>query len=224
MPDRAEYVGLMLGDGCVSGDVATLTVDKELEWAVAEKAASVVNGFERTTHKAGIAVTERATSAAVATAAEAVTAFLRQYAVLDAGSAGKRLADRALRLDRDSDRRPPPGPLHRRRDRRRQRREEPVRRARLDERGAPPAGPDAPPLVRDQEQALPRPPPHRPRAPPRRARWAQGVRRGADAQPADHAVQPDALPAGDRVHAREREGRGAPCSQRPRPHLPRPPH
>ncbi|WP_420455281.1 LAGLIDADG family homing endonuclease [Rubrivirga sp.] len=100
--DRAEYVGLMLGDGCVSGGVATLAVNKETEWAVAEKAASVVNGFERGTHRAGVAVTERATSAAVATAAASVTAFLAEYAVLDAGSTGKRLSDRALRLDRAS--------------------------------------------------------------------------------------------------------------------------
>ena len=98
--DRAEYVGLMLGDGCVSDGVAQLTVDKGLEWAVAEKAATVVNGFERTTHRAGVNVTERATAAVVASAASTVTAFLARYATLDAGSAGKRLADRALRLDR----------------------------------------------------------------------------------------------------------------------------
>jgi ribonucleoside-diphosphate reductase alpha chain len=98
--DRAEYVGLMLGDGCLSEGIATLTVDKELEWAVAEKAAAVVNGFERVTHRAGVTVTERETSAAVATAAGAVTEFLAAYAILDAGSSGKRLADRALRLDR----------------------------------------------------------------------------------------------------------------------------
>ena len=100
--DRAEYVGLMLGDGCVSGGVATLTVNKETEWAVAEKAAGVVNGFERGTHLAGVAVTERDTAAAVATGAGAVSEFLARWAVLDAGSAQKRLADRALRLDRAS--------------------------------------------------------------------------------------------------------------------------
>lgn len=103
--DRAEYVGLMLGDGCISGGVATLAVNKELEWAVAEKAAATVNGFDRTTHHAGVAVTERATSAAriahdPATAAGAVTDLLRQYAVLEEGSAARRLTDRALRLDR----------------------------------------------------------------------------------------------------------------------------
>ena len=100
--DRAEYVGLMLGDGCVSGGVATLAVNKETEWAVAEKAASVVNGFERGTHWAGVNVTERQTAAAVATGAASVTAFLAEYAVLDAGSTAKRLTDRALRLDRAS--------------------------------------------------------------------------------------------------------------------------
>ena len=92
----------MLGDGCVSGGVATLTVDKDTEWAVAEKAASVVNGFERTTHHAGVAVTERATSAAVATAAGPSPSSSAQFAILDSGSAGKGLAERALRLDRAS--------------------------------------------------------------------------------------------------------------------------
>lgn len=100
--DRAEYIGLMIGDGCVSGGVATLTMDKQTEWAVAEKVATVVNGFERTTHHAGVLVTERATAAAVATGASAVTSFLAEYAVLDEGSAQKRLADRALRLSREA--------------------------------------------------------------------------------------------------------------------------
>ena len=100
--DRAEYVGLMLGDGCVSGGIATLTVNKETEWAVAERAAEVVSGFERGTHLAGVNVTERQTAAAVATGAASVRSFLAEYAVLDTGSASKRLTDRALCLDRAS--------------------------------------------------------------------------------------------------------------------------
>ena len=205
--DVAEYAGLMLGDGCVSGGVAQLTMDKALEWAVAEKAASVVNRFERRKGTAAVAVTERATSATVATGLAAVRETLARYVVLDEGSAAKR--------------RPPPRPLHRRRHRRRFRRQEPVRRPRLDQRGAPEAGPGTPPRLRHQEQALPRPPPHRPRAAARRAGGAQGVPRRADAQPPHHAEQPDALRARDRVHAREREGRPAPRPQRPRRRLPR---
>ncbi|WP_456424757.1 LAGLIDADG family homing endonuclease [Rhodocaloribacter sp.] len=100
--DVAEYVGLMLGDGCVSGSVATLTMHKDTEWALAEKAAAVANRFERSTHLAGVTVTERATSATVATAARAVTDLLAQWAVLDKSAARKRLTDRALRLDRQS--------------------------------------------------------------------------------------------------------------------------
>ena len=100
--DRAEYVGLMLGDGCVSGGVAQLTVSKQTEWAVAEKAAAVVNGFERSTHFSGVAVTERETAAVVATGAGAVRAFLAEYAALETGAAEKRLTSRALGLDRAS--------------------------------------------------------------------------------------------------------------------------
>ncbi|HLT47130.1 MAG TPA: LAGLIDADG family homing endonuclease [Rubricoccaceae bacterium] len=98
--DVAEYAGLMLGDGCVSGGVAQLTMDKALEWAVAEKAASVVNRFERRKGTAAVAVTERATSATVATGLAAARETLARYVVLDEGSAAKRLTDRALRLDR----------------------------------------------------------------------------------------------------------------------------
>ena len=98
--DAAEYAGLMLGDGCVSGSVATLTMDREQEWAVAEKAAATVNRFARRTHHAGVTVTERETSAAVATGAESVRTFLADYVVLDAGAEGKRLTGRALCLDR----------------------------------------------------------------------------------------------------------------------------
>jgi ribonucleoside-diphosphate reductase alpha chain len=98
--DVAEYVGLMLGDGCISGDVATLTMDKEHEVPVAEKAASVVNGFER--QRSSVAVTERDTSTAVATAAGSVRDLLNRYVVLDEGSTAKRLKDEAFRLDRAS--------------------------------------------------------------------------------------------------------------------------
>jgi ribonucleoside-diphosphate reductase alpha chain len=79
--DVAEYVGLMLGDGSVScgrdgRPIATLTVDPEQERGVAERMV------------------------AVATCAESVTTLLARYAVLDEGSACKRLTADGLRLDR----------------------------------------------------------------------------------------------------------------------------
>ena len=98
--DVAEYVGLMLGDGCLSGGVATLTMNKETEWAVAEKAAATVNGFGRGTHFAGVNVTERETSLAVATGAAAVRDELQAWAVMGDGASSKQLTDRALRLGR----------------------------------------------------------------------------------------------------------------------------
>ncbi len=98
-PDEATYVGLMLGDGCVSGTLSTLTVGKH-EPALAEVARRVVNRFER--RGGPVHVTERPTSLAVATNAEAVRAMLAHWAVLDAGAAEKRLTDAALQLDRES--------------------------------------------------------------------------------------------------------------------------
>ena len=101
-PDVAEYLGLMLGDGCTSDGIATLAMNKETEYAVAEKATKVVNRFERTTHRAGVNVTERATSAAVVTAADSVQATLNRYIVLDEGSAAKRLTAVGLQLTREA--------------------------------------------------------------------------------------------------------------------------
>ncbi len=98
-PDEAAYVGLMLGDGCVSGTLSTLTVGKH-EPALAEVARQVVNRFER--RGGPVHVTERPTSLAVATNAEAVRSMLAHWAVLDAGAAEKRLTDAALQLDRES--------------------------------------------------------------------------------------------------------------------------
>ncbi|WP_022836004.1 LAGLIDADG family homing endonuclease [Salisaeta longa] len=98
--DTAEYVGLMLGDGCISGTVATLAMDKDQETLVAEKAAAVVNRFQR--QRGTVAVTERDTSAAVATSAASVRELLDRYVVLDEGSSAKRLKDTAFALDRES--------------------------------------------------------------------------------------------------------------------------
>jgi len=96
----AEYVGLMLGDGCISNGIATLTVSKETEDQIAQKAAATVNQFDR--HHGTVQVTERETSLAVATSAQAVTDMLGTWAVLDEGSDAKRLTPRALRLRQEA--------------------------------------------------------------------------------------------------------------------------
>lgn len=57
-PEVAEYIGLMVGDGCISHEVATLMLDRR-EKAVAEKVAQVVNQFDRQTHFEGVRVAER---------------------------------------------------------------------------------------------------------------------------------------------------------------------
>jgi ribonucleoside-diphosphate reductase alpha chain len=98
--DVAEYVGLMLGDGCISDGIAQLTMSKTEEYDVAAKAAQVVNRFPR--HRGEVRPTERETAICVATAASSVCEMLRRYAVLDAGSAAKRLTDLALTLDREA--------------------------------------------------------------------------------------------------------------------------
>ncbi|MFQ5571940.1 MAG: LAGLIDADG family homing endonuclease [Rhodothermales bacterium] len=98
--DVAEYIGLMLGDGCVSDGIATLSMNKESEYLIAEQAASVVNRFER--RGGEVHATERETSVAVATAAASVRDMLATYAVVGEGASAKRLTDRALRLNRQS--------------------------------------------------------------------------------------------------------------------------
>ncbi len=100
-PEVAEYIGLMVGDGCLSHEVAILTLDRR-ERAVAEKMARMVNQFDQQTHREGVQVAERPTSVAVATGARTVQAVLKQFAVLDKGAAAKRFTDEVFQLDRQS--------------------------------------------------------------------------------------------------------------------------
>ncbi len=100
-PEVAEYIGLMVGDGCISHEVATLMLDRR-ERAVAEKVARVVNQFDRQTHFEGVRVAERPTGVAVATGARTVQEVLRRFAVLDEGSSAKRFTEEVFRLDRQS--------------------------------------------------------------------------------------------------------------------------
>lgn len=100
-PEVAEYIGLMVGDGCISHEVATLMLDRR-EKAVAEKVAHVVNQFDRKTHLGGVRVAERPTGVAVATGARAVQEVLKRFAMLDEGSSAKRFTEEVFRLDRQS--------------------------------------------------------------------------------------------------------------------------
>lgn len=102
----AEYVGLMLGDGCVSkGErqaILTLNLDDQ---AVADRALAVVrawreahaNGDGRTTRD--INVTQPQQTLRLATGAACVVDELCKWAVLDEGSTGKRLSPQAMQLD-----------------------------------------------------------------------------------------------------------------------------
>ena len=98
----AEYVGLMLGDGSIGQDgVASLTLAQDDgERAIAARIADVVNHFPRERGKSTVHVTERSSTVAVVTGARAVRETLQRYAVLHERSAGKRLTDHALKLDR----------------------------------------------------------------------------------------------------------------------------
>ncbi len=98
--DVAEYVGLMLGDGCISAGIAQLTMSITDEYEVARKMATVVNRFER--QRGEVHATERETSVCVATSAASVCDMLDEYAVLRDGSSAKRLTEVALGLNQSS--------------------------------------------------------------------------------------------------------------------------
>ncbi len=100
-PEVAEYIGLIVGDGCLSHEVAILTLDRR-ERAVAEKMARVVNQFDWQTHRKGVQAAERPTSVAVATGAWTVQEVLKQFAILDQGAEAKRFTEEVFQLDRQS--------------------------------------------------------------------------------------------------------------------------
>lgn len=99
-PAVARYVGLMLGDGCISGS-AQLTMAHS-ERNILEAVLPTVNAFTRQTHPNGVNVTVRDTSCALVTGADSVLKMLRTYAVLDAGSDGKKLTQQGMALNRES--------------------------------------------------------------------------------------------------------------------------
>ena len=103
-----EFLGLMVGDGCLMGERegAMLTLSPEEE-AVAARVNEDVRSYRaefaadgrasRETH-----VTSPQATVRVGTSARCVVDELKRFAVLNAGSGGKRFTDLAFRLDRKS--------------------------------------------------------------------------------------------------------------------------
>ncbi|MCK6458274.1 MAG: vitamin B12-dependent ribonucleotide reductase [Planctomycetes bacterium] len=106
--DMAEFVGLLVGDGCLMGEqqTAMLTLAPEEE-AVAARVHAALTRYRRD-HAADareardIEVTRPQGTLRIGTSARCVVDLVRGYAVLDKGSAGKRLADSVFGLDRAS--------------------------------------------------------------------------------------------------------------------------
>jgi ribonucleoside-diphosphate reductase alpha chain len=103
--DFAEFVGLMLGDGCLMGDqeTALVTLAPEEE-AVAKRVHATLDRYRRE-HAADaraardIEVHRPQGTLRIGTSARCVVDELKRWALLDQGSAGKRLTDAAFRLD-----------------------------------------------------------------------------------------------------------------------------
>jgi len=103
-----EFLGLLLGDGCLSGEqeIATLTLAPE-EDAVARHVHERLTSFKREHAADGraardIEVTRPQGTLRLATSARCVVDELKRMAVLDQGSAKKALRDAAFTLDRPS--------------------------------------------------------------------------------------------------------------------------
>ena len=107
-PKMAELIGLGLGDGCISADGAFSLTMSEAETAIVEDAAATINRFKTDTAEGDgrrarpVTVNAPQTGAKLATRSQALIAELSTYAVLDAGSQGKRLTDAAFGLDATS--------------------------------------------------------------------------------------------------------------------------
>ncbi|PSQ77601.1 MAG: hypothetical protein BRD37_04785 [Bacteroidetes bacterium QH_8_67_23] len=101
--NTAEFVGLLLGDGCRVEDEVTLTMDKEREVPVIEKAAATVNDLKTQRQGGPVTVRTKTSSTARITCREpGVVGLVSRHAVLGEGSAAKRLTPEALQLDKES--------------------------------------------------------------------------------------------------------------------------
>ena len=107
-PKMAELIGLGLGDGCISADGAFSLTMSDAETAIVEDAAATIDRFKTDTAEGDgrrarpVTVNAPQTVAKLATRSQALIAELSRYAVLDAGSQGKRLTDAAFGLDATS--------------------------------------------------------------------------------------------------------------------------
>lgn len=112
--ETAEIIGLMVGDGCISraekdGEpIAVLTMDSGLERPIVEEVRDRLNRIKARSEdgrgrrlvdvdSGGLATVDR-----LATGSQAVAKAFERYAVLDQGSAGKRLTDSVFNLSRAS--------------------------------------------------------------------------------------------------------------------------
>ena len=107
-PRLAEFLGLALGDGCMMGAQQTILVSLGPdERAVAERVHAGLTAFRQEQADDGRGRRESGISQPQATlrfgtSARIVRETLARFAVLDAGSARKRLTDAAFALDRES--------------------------------------------------------------------------------------------------------------------------
>ena len=107
-PKMAELIGLGLGNGCISADGAFSLTMSDAETAIVEDAAATINRFKTDTADGDgrrarqVTVNAPQKVAKLAIRSQALIAELSTYAVLDAGSQGKRLTDAAFGLDATS--------------------------------------------------------------------------------------------------------------------------
>ena len=104
----AEFLGLALGDGCMSGpkDMVILTLSPD-EDAVARRVHSSLNSYKKQHAVDGreardIEINMPQGTLRIGTSARCVVDPLKRYAVLDQGSKGKRFTDAVHELDRGS--------------------------------------------------------------------------------------------------------------------------
>jgi len=107
-PAVAEFLGLMLGDGCLTGEqeTAIVTLDPKA-LAVADRVAAGINEYKQRHAADGrgareISVTQPQTTLRIGTSARCVVELLKRYAVLDKGSAGKQFSEESFKLDEAS--------------------------------------------------------------------------------------------------------------------------
>ncbi len=92
----AEFIGLLVGDGCITGEGAAVVTLSPEEIRVAERVNSGLNAYKKEDAHDGRA--RRATHVTQPLVLDEV----KRYAVLDEGSEAKRFTEEVFKLDRDS--------------------------------------------------------------------------------------------------------------------------